>query len=65
MLPSIHSVSELETDKAFLELSDKAKKEERSPSLFDAIILATASAYSSKVLTGDEHFTALPGISPI
>lgn len=46
---------------AFLELSEKAKKEKlRSPSLFDAIILATARVYTSKVLTGDEHFEKLP-----
>jgi len=65
MLPSIHSVSELETGKAFLELSDKTKKEERSLCPFDAIILATARAYFSKVLTADEHFTALPEITLI
>ncbi len=47
----------LNAGKAFLELSKKAKKEKRrSPSLFDAIILATARACASKVLTGDEHF---------
>ena len=47
--------------KAFLELSEKSRKDKRrGPSLFDAVILATARAYSSKVLTGDEHFAGLP-----
>jgi predicted nucleic acid-binding protein len=51
----------LKAGQAFSELSEKAKKEKRrSPSLFDAIILATARACASKVLTGDEHFAALP-----
>jgi len=51
----------LKGGKAFLELLEKAKKERlRSPSLFGAIILATARAYSSNVLTGDEHLAGLP-----
>ncbi len=51
---------------AFLELTQKAKKENRrSPSLFDAIVLATARTYASKVLTGDEHFQTLPETIPI
>ncbi len=51
---------------AFLDLSEKAKKERRrTPSLFDAIVLATARAYDSKVITGDEHFEALPETIPI
>jgi predicted nucleic acid-binding protein len=51
----------LEAGRAYLELSEKARREKRrSPSLFDAIVLATARAYSSKVVTGDEHFEALP-----
>jgi len=46
---------------AFLELAEKAKKEKRrSPSLFDAIVLASARVYASKLLTGDQHFQALP-----
>jgi predicted nucleic acid-binding protein len=51
----------LKAGRAYLELSEKARKEKRrSPSLFDGIVLATARTYSSKVLTGDEHFEALP-----
>ena len=51
----------LQAGKAFLELAEKAKKERRrAPSLFDAIVLATARIYDSKVITGDEHFRTLP-----
>jgi predicted nucleic acid-binding protein len=51
----------LKAGRAYLELSEKARKEKRrSPSLFDATILATARTYSSNVLTGDQHFEALP-----
>lgn len=47
--------------KAFFELADKARKEKsRAPSLFDAIVLATARVYDAKVITGDEHFEGLP-----
>lgn len=31
-----------------------------SPSLFDAIVLATARSKGGRVLTGDEHFAGLP-----
>lgn len=37
-----------------------AKQRRRAPSLFEAIILATARVYDSKVPTGDEHFEWLP-----
>lgn len=51
----------LEAGGAYLELADKAKQQKRRmPSLFDAIILATAREYDSKVVTGDEHFEGLP-----
>jgi len=51
----------LKAGRAYLELSEKAGKEKRrNPSLFDAIVLATARTYSSNVLTGDDHFEALP-----
>ncbi len=51
----------LKAGRAYLELVDKARKERlRSPSLFDAIVLATARVYDSKVITGDEHFEKLP-----
>jgi predicted nucleic acid-binding protein len=45
----------------YLELVEKAKRERlNSPSLFDAIVLATAREYDSRVVTGDEHFRGLP-----
>lgn len=51
----------VEAGRAFSELAEKAKKEKlRTPSLFDAVVLATARTYDSKVLTGDEHFRGLP-----
>jgi len=45
----------------YLELVEKAKREHlNSPSLFDAIVLATTREYDSSVVTGDEHFRDLP-----
>jgi predicted nucleic acid-binding protein len=49
------------TGPIYLELVEKAKRERlNGPSLFDAIVLATAREYDSSVLTGDEHFRDLP-----
>ncbi len=51
---------------AFLELADRAAKQRRrAPSLFDAIVLATARVHDSKILTGDEHFEGLSETIPI
>lgn len=51
---------------AFLELADRAAKQRRrAPSLFDAIVLATARVHDSQVLTGDEHFEGLSETIPI
>jgi predicted nucleic acid-binding protein len=51
---------------AFLELVDRAAKQRRrAPSLFDAIVLATARVHDSQVLTGDEHFEGLSETIPI
>ena len=51
----------LTAGRAYLELAEKAKREKRRPpSLFDAIVLATAREYNSKVLTGDKHFESIP-----
>lgn len=45
----------------YLELMEKARRERlRTPSLFDAIVLATAREYGSSLITGDEHFRSLP-----
>ncbi len=51
----------LETAKCHGELSERAKNfKQNTPSLFDAIVLATARINQCKVLTGDEHFKDLP-----
>lgn len=51
----------LKAGEAYLELVNNAKlQRRRMPSLFDAIVLATAREHDSKVLTGDEHFEGLP-----
>ena len=51
----------LKAGEAYLELANTAKQQRRRmPSLFDAIVLATAREHNSKVLTGDEHFEGLP-----
>lgn len=51
----------VESSKAYLEIEKKAKNLKISkPSLFDAIVLATARLNESRVLTGDPHFRDLP-----
>lgn len=56
----------MKTGEAFLELSERAAKQRRRvPSLFDAIVLATARVYDSKVITRDEHFEGLSETIPI
>ncbi|MGC8998784.1 MAG: PIN domain-containing protein [Candidatus Bathyarchaeia archaeon] len=50
----------MESAKCYMELSQKAKKEKlKIPSLFDAIILATAKTLNAKLIIGDEHFKGL------
>lgn len=50
----------IETAKCYMQLAEKAKKEKlKAPSLFDAIILATAKTLNAKIITGDEHFKDL------
>ncbi|MEM3699859.1 MAG: PIN domain-containing protein [Candidatus Bathyarchaeia archaeon] len=47
----------IESAKCYMQLTEKAKKEKlKPPSLFDAIILATAKTLNAKIITGDEHF---------
>jgi predicted nucleic acid-binding protein len=54
----------LEAARCYMQMSKNAKKEKlKAPSLFDAIVLATAKAFKAKVLTGDEHFRNLPETS--
>jgi len=51
----------LESAKCYMQFSEKAKTRAlRLPSLFDAIVLATARLLNAKVVTGDEHFKDMP-----
>ncbi len=51
----------MESAKCYIELQEKARQSDlNTPSLFDAIILATGRVLKSKILTGDEHFKSLP-----
>jgi predicted nucleic acid-binding protein len=51
----------LESAKCHLELTKEAKITKlNSPSLFDAIVYATARTNQCKIITGDEHFKNLP-----
>ncbi len=50
----------IRTGPTYLELTKKAKRERLdTPSLIDAIVLATAREHRSNVVTGDEHFRGL------
>jgi predicted nucleic acid-binding protein len=50
----------LETSRCYSELTTYAKKSKlNTPSLFDAIVLATGRLSKSKIVTGDEHFKNL------
>jgi predicted nucleic acid-binding protein len=50
----------LEAARCYMQLVTNAKKAKlKSPSLFDAIVLATGRLLKSKILTGDEHFRNL------
>ena len=60
-ITQIDSITALEAAKCQLELATKAKtSKQNTPSLFDAIVLATARVNQCKILTGDEHFKNLP-----
>ena len=57
----INSQTALEAAKSQIMLTEKAKKsKQNTPSLFDAIVHATAKINQCKILTGDEHFKGLP-----
>ncbi|MCX8181737.1 MAG: PIN domain-containing protein [Candidatus Methanomethyliaceae archaeon] len=50
----------LESAKCYMLLSERAKKDNlRGPSLFDAVVLATARTLRAKIITGDEYFKNL------
>lgn len=60
-ITQIDQTTALEAAKCQLELFEKAKKsKQNTPSLFDAIVLATARINQCRILTGDEHFKDLP-----
>jgi predicted nucleic acid-binding protein len=60
-ITQINPTLALEAAKCQLELAEKAKRsKQNTPSLFDAIVLATARINQCKILTGDEHFKDLP-----
>ena len=51
----------LEATRCYIELATCTKKSKlKTPSLFDAIVLATGRLLKSKIVTGDEHFKNLP-----
>jgi len=60
-ITQIDSTTALEAAKCNLELVKKAKvSKQNTPSLFDAIVQASAIVNQCKILTGDEHFKNLP-----
>ena len=61
VITQIDSTTALEAAKSQLELAKKAKiSKQNTPSLFDAIVHATARINQCKILTGNEHFKNLP-----
>ena len=57
---SINVEIALESAKCYFELKEKSKKAGISaPSLFDAMVLATARVLKARVITGDKHFKDL------
>ena len=53
----------LDSAKCYQELKKNAQKNKlNTPSLFDAIILATSRSLDAKLLSGDAHFQSLPEV---
>ena len=53
----------IESARCYLELAERAGTGKlKTPSLFDAIVLATARIFDAKLVTGDEHFKGINGI---
>jgi predicted nucleic acid-binding protein len=66
IVSAIDATIGIRSAEAFLELAEKAAKQRlQSPSLFDAIVLATARSHQAKVITGDEHLVGLPEVMSI
>lgn len=52
--------------RAYFELLEKTRTEKlKKPSLADGIVLATGRAFKAGILTGDEHFRGLGGVTYI
>ena len=61
VITQVDSTTALEAAKCHQELTQKAKISKlNTPSLFDAIVYATAKINQCKIITGDEHFKNLP-----
>ena len=61
VITQIDSATALEAAKCQLELSQQAKiSKQNTPSLFDAIVYATAKINQGRIITGDIHFRNLP-----
>ena len=60
VITQIDSATALEAARCQLELCQQAKiSKQNTPSLFDAIVYATARINQCKIITGDEHFKNL------
>lgn len=60
-IAQIDTATALEAARCHSELSIRAKRSKlNTPSLFDAIVLATGRTLKSKIITGDEHLKNLP-----
>jgi predicted nucleic acid-binding protein len=61
VVTQIDLATALEAANCYVELAKKAKvSKQNTPSLFDALVLATARINKCQILTGDEHFKNLP-----
>ncbi len=62
-ITSINKDIAIESARCYFELAERAKTRKlKAPSLFDAIVLATARTLDAKLVTGDEHFRGIDGI---
>jgi predicted nucleic acid-binding protein len=65
-IAEINTSLSLSAASAYSELLEKARAEKlKKPSLADGIVLATGRAFKATILTGDEHFRGLGGVTYI
>jgi len=63
-IAEINASLSLSAASAYLELLEKARAEKlKKPSLADGIVLATGRTFKATILTGDEHFRGLSGVT--